>query len=74
MSPGGRMCSWPAAAGASQSSCIAICVPLRKAAGISAPAGYMTRNRWASIETTQIIPVDLNSLLYGLEEDHSRWL
>ena len=47
--------------------CIATSAPRPRAAGISARAGSPTPQTLATIDTTEIVPVDLNSLLYGLE-------
>ena len=42
-------------------------MPRPKAAGTSARAGSPTEQLATTIDTTEIVPVDLNSLLYGLE-------
>ena len=47
--------------------CSATFAPRPKAAGTSARVGLPTRHTRATIDTTEIVPIDLNSLLFGLE-------
>ncbi len=55
------------AAGVFRSSCIATCARRRKAAGTSARAGLPTAGPSRPSIPREIVPVDLNSLLFGLE-------
>ena len=67
MSPTARTCNWRRTAAARRRRSTATCAPRPRAAGTSARAGSPTRSTRATIDTTQIVPIDLNSLLYGLE-------
>ena len=58
--------SWPTRVVGRRSRCSAISEPLPRAVGISVPLVRRWAHR-ASIDTTQIVPIDLNSMLYGLE-------
>ena len=57
---------------ARRSRSIAICAPAPKAAGISARAGCAIGKTLATIHTTDIVPVDLNSLMWAMERAIAR--